>query len=279
MEGGDELVKNMPPGEPVTQFQNKPVGGTIAVFQNKPPGGPIQQLQNTFKKLDTQMKTWLSKQSAPVEVALVTATNALQGGVMGGLMGTLTSDITSSMPPQPVGVNSQAMGSLKPVQALAAGPWVQARNFAVVTGVYAGIACAMKRIRGGVEDVQTSMVAAFGSGATFTLVSGVGGPDMARNAIASGLFCALFQGSLYKVGQKFFQPSTEEIYYLKTRLMLSKLGLQNYEKNFKKGLLTDSTLPLLTDSALRDANIPPGPRLLILDHIQRDPEVMWKGNQ
>lgn len=51
------------------------------------------------------------------------------------------------------------------------------------------------------------------------------------------------------------------------------LGLQNYEKNFKKGLLTDTTLPLLTDSALRDVNIPPGPRLLILDHIQRDPEL------
>ncbi|MCL7047369.1 hypothetical protein MKW94_014628, partial [Papaver nudicaule] len=49
--------------------------------------------------------------------------------------------------------------------------------------------------------------------------------------------------------------------------MLSKLGLQNYEKNFKKGLLTDITLPLLTDSALKDVGVPPGPRLLILDHI------------
>jgi hypothetical protein len=29
--------------------------------------------------------------------------------------------------------------------------------------------------------------------------------------------------------------------------MLQSLGLQNYEKNFKKGLLTDQTLPLLTD--------------------------------
>lgn len=29
--------------------------------------------------------------------------------------------------------------------------------------------------------------------------------------------------------------------------MLNNLGLQTYEKNFKKGLLTDSTLPLLTD--------------------------------
>jgi hypothetical protein len=29
--------------------------------------------------------------------------------------------------------------------------------------------------------------------------------------------------------------------------MLQELGLEKYEKNFKKGLLTDHTLPLLTD--------------------------------
>jgi hypothetical protein len=29
--------------------------------------------------------------------------------------------------------------------------------------------------------------------------------------------------------------------------MLQQLGLQKYEKNFKNGLLTDRTLPLLTD--------------------------------
>ena len=33
------------------------------------------------------------------------------------------------------------------------GPLVQARNFAVLTGVNAGISCAMKRIRG-VDDIQ-----------------------------------------------------------------------------------------------------------------------------
>lgn len=113
-----------------------------------------------------------------------------------------------------------------------------------------------------------------------------------------------------QVGEKFSQPPGEDPFYTKTRSMLSNLGLQNYEKNFKRGLLSDSTLPLLTDrhvvwpslsnvvvfsftaflgddisaiismywyiwlammhfSALRDVKIPPGPRLLILDHIQR----------
>lgn len=43
------------------------------------------------------------------------------------------------------------------------------------------------------------------------------------------------------------QPQAEDEHYKKTRSMLISLGLQNYEKDFKKGLLTDDTLPLLTD--------------------------------
>lgn len=50
-----------------------------------------------------------------------------------------------------------------------------------------------------------------------------------------------------QVGEKFLKPPVEDVRYNKTRSMLSSLGLQNYEKNFKKGLLTDNTLPLLTD--------------------------------
>nr|DAD30191.1 TPA_asm: hypothetical protein HUJ06_031659 [Nelumbo nucifera] len=123
------------------------------------------------------------------------------------------------------------------------------------------------------KDSSCSMVAAFGSGAMFSLVSGMGGPNQAANAITSGVFFALVQGGLFKLGQKFSQPPAEDAFYNKTRSMLITLGLQSYEKNFKKGLLTDSTLPLLTDSALRDVKIPPGPRLLILDHIHRDPEL------
>ncbi len=46
------------------------------------------------------------------------------------------------------------------------------------------------------------MVAAFGSGAMFSLVSGVGGPNQAANAITSGLFFALVQGGLFQVSFK-----------------------------------------------------------------------------
>lgn len=43
------------------------------------------------------------------------------------------------------------------------------------------------------------MVAAFGSGAMFSLVSGMGGPNQVANAATSGLFFALVQGGLYQV--------------------------------------------------------------------------------
>lgn len=46
------------------------------------------------------------------------------------------------------------------------------------------------------------MVAAFGSGAMFSLVSGMGGANQAANAITSGLFFALVQGGLFQVSFK-----------------------------------------------------------------------------
>ncbi|KAI4306997.1 hypothetical protein L6164_030231 [Bauhinia variegata] len=238
---------------------------------------PIEQLQAHYKELETRFKAWLAKQSLPVEAAVVTATSAAQGAAIGGFMGTLTSDISSSLPnpPPQASLDPQATAAFKQAQALSGGPLVQARNFAVMTGVNAGISCVMKRLRGK-EDVQSSMAAAFGSGVMFSLVSGMGGPNQAANAVTSGLFFALVQGGLFQFGQKFSQPPAEDFRYAKTRSLLHNLGLQNYEKNFKKGLLTDNTLPLLTDSALRDVKIPPGPRLLILDHIQRDPDLRAK---
>ncbi|KAL3837994.1 hypothetical protein ACJIZ3_022585 [Penstemon smallii] len=254
--------------------------GMVVEIPTRVEQNPIALVQAKFKEVEIRFRGWLAKQSLPVEAAVVTATSAVQGAAIGGFMGTLTGDASSLMtpPPNAAGFNPEAMASLKQAQALAGGPLVQARNFAVMTGVNAGISCIMKRIRGK-EDIQSSMVAAFGSGALFSLVSGgVGGPgpNQAANAVTSGLFFALVQGGIFQIGQKFSQPPTEDLYYVKTRSMLHNLGLQTYEKNFKRGLLTDNTLPLLTDSALRDVKIPPGPRLLILDHIERDSELKGK---
>lgn len=238
---------------------------------------PIDQIQTRYKHLENGFKLWLSKQSIAVEAAVVTTTGAAQGAAIGAFLGTLTGDASSAFPTPPpnASLNPQAMASLQQAQALAGGPLIQARNFAVMTGVSAGITCVLRRLRGK-EDVKSSMTAAFGSGVMFSLVSGMGGPNQVGNAVTSGLFFALFQGGVFQMGQMFSQPPAEDTHYAKTRNMLQNLGLQNYEKNFKKGLLSDNTLPLLNDSALRDVKIPPGPRLLILDHIHRDQDLREK---
>lgn len=234
---------------------------------------PIDMIQLKVKQLDKNVKLWLKKQPAAVEVAVVTAGSAVQGGAIGALMGTFSADVASTMPTPPPGLNSDAAASFQQAKAFAGGPMMQARNFAVMTGVNAGITCAMKRARGGVEDLQTSVVAAFGSGAVFSAVSGMGGPNVLGNALTTGFFFALVQGGLYQVGKKFAKTPTEDKDYSRGKSMLQKLELQKYEKNFRKGLLTDSTLHLVNDSALRDVQIPPGPRLLILDHLQRSDGV------
>ena len=59
----------------------------------------------------------------------------------------------------------------------------------------------------------------------------------------------------------------DDIAFLHTKAMLTSLGLAQFEKNFRKGQLDDLTLPLLTDSALKEVRIPPGPRLRILQHV------------
>lgn len=235
-------------------------------------GNPLTQLMAKFEELEIGFKTWLEKQPLAVEATVVTFTNAVQGAVIGGFMGTLTKDLNSITPPNS---NPDALAAFQQAQALAGGPFTQARNFAVMTGVSAGINCVMKKLRGK-EDVQNCMVASFGSGFMFSLVSGFRGPNQASTAISTGIAFALVQGGFYKIMEKFSHPQDDDTHYAKTRSMLTNLGLQNYEKNFKKGMLTDSTLSLLNDSALKDVKIPPGPRLLILDHIQRDPELKQK---
>lgn len=234
---------------------------------------PLAEWTDRVRSLEAGVRAWLAKQPTHVEAAVVTAVGAVQGAALGGLMGTLAPDGGAALPvPPPPGTDPKVLASFKQAQALAGGPLVQARNFAVMTGANAGISCVMRRIRG-VEDVQGSMAAAFGSGALFSIVSGMGTPNPVANAITTGVGFAVFQGGFFMISQKFSQPQSGDTYYSRGRSMLQKLGLQNYEKNFKKGLLTDQTLPLLTDSALRDVKIPPGPRLLILDHIKRDPEL------
>ncbi|KAH9606715.1 hypothetical protein KSS87_003779 [Heliosperma pusillum] len=236
---------------------------------------PIVVFQTKFGKVKGEIQTWLSKQPIPVEAAVVSAFGAAQGAFIGSIMGTLNQDVSSNLPVPSNTLDPKAMASFQQAQALSGGPLIQARNFAVMTSVNLGIATVLRRVKGK-EDVQSSMIAAFGSGAAFSLVSGMAGPNQIPNMLSSGLFFALAQGGIYKLGEKFSKPPVEDLSYSKTKDMLMNLGLQNYEKNFKRGQLNDQTLPLLTDSALRDVKIPPGPRLLILSHVQSDAEYSQK---
>ncbi|XP_023756998.1 chloroplastic import inner membrane translocase subunit HP30-2 [Lactuca sativa] len=234
---------------------------------------PLKHVETKYNECETLFNTWLAKQSLPVEAAIVTVTSALQGAAIGGLT-SLPNDVSSSFSPPPptTSLTLQTKASFQQSQAVAGWPLAQARNLAVTCGVNAGISCVLRRLRGK-EDVQSNMAAGFGSGVMFSLVSGIGGSNQAATAITSGVLFALAQGGFFKIREKISMPNPEDVLYNETRSMLTSLGLGHYEKNFKKGLLTDNTLPLLTDSALQDARIPPGPRLLILDHIERENEV------
>lgn len=156
------------------------------------------------------------------------------------------------------------------------GPMQQARNFAVMTGVNSGVNTFMRRTRG-VEDIQNTMVAGFLSGGCFSLVSGMGqtsptmpgmpAPNPLMGAFSAAVVFSLFQGGFYKLGEMFGGPKTEDTEYLRVKAMLGNLGFSKYEKNVRKALLNDTTIMLWDTPSLQDAGVPPGPRLLILHHI------------
>ncbi|KAI3877169.1 hypothetical protein MKW92_051124 [Papaver armeniacum] len=114
-------------------------------------------------------------------------------------------------------------------------------------------------------------VGAGGFGVGFTLklmLTPMWDPDVAVKAVIHGVIGALVGGSAFQLGDRISPPSRE---YARTRCMLSNLGLRGYEKNFTEGFLTDATIPLLNDRqvVLREVGVPPGPKLLILDHVER----------
>ncbi|KAI9153624.1 hypothetical protein LWI28_014172 [Acer negundo] len=153
---------------------------------------PVQVVQARLKDLVIGFESWLAKQSLPVEGAVVALTSSTQGAVIGAIMGNITNNISSTIPtpPPPANLCPQAMASLQQAQALGGGPLIQARNFAVMTGVNASLSYVMERVRGK-EDVQSSMVATFGFGALFSSVSGMNRANHATNATISLLVFSL----------------------------------------------------------------------------------------
>jgi hypothetical protein len=216
------------------------------------------------------MQAWLKRQPPVAEVTVATCGGAAQGGVLGGIMGKLG----EMQPPPPPG---QAPSPMSAMSASRGTPLMQARNFAVLTGVHSGLSCAVKIARGGVEDVRNTMIAAFGSGAAFSMVSGMGGANATASAVTTGIVFALLQGGFYKVGKAFQNrsggkkavavPEADPAYF-RTDQMLEGLGLGAFQVNMRAGLMSDQTLPLMNDGALQECRIPPGPRLLIMDHVK-----------
>lgn len=207
---------------------------------------------------------------------MVSAGGALQGSVLGYGLGMMNKSLeaqTANMPNKPP---MAAQGSFS------GPPRVLALNLAVFSAVQGGLTLAIKKYRGGVEDIQGSMMAMFGAGSALSLVtSATGSPTGAMggeapkdaagvltDAVRTGAIFSLINGAFMKVGQMFSgKDSAKDYLYAHAGNMLTTLGLEKYEKNFRKGLLTDDTLLLLNDAALQEVRIPPGPRLKILNYV------------
>lgn len=221
-------------------------------------------------RLKAQFDDWVKTQHPAVEVAVAALGSGAQGVFIGYLLGSFSNVDPNS---GNAANNPQVSAQLAALQK--GGPWGQARNLGVFTGVNAGLSLAIKKARGGKEDVWGSMGAAFGAGVAFSLVSGV--PNPLQSAFTTGAAFAGFNGLFYQISQA-FKPEHDDVEYAQGRYMLKALGLNKYEGNLKKGQLTDATIMLWNDSALAEARIPPGPRLLILHHLDtyRNPSAILK---
>lgn len=236
-------------------------GGFLAVMKSP---GPLKEKP---KQLQKAYERWIGFQPPVMEGLASGFFGAFQGAFLGTLMGTMTKGGLEQSQATGVGPTAQMMKM--------GGPVTQARNFAVMTGVNAGINAFMRRHRK-VDDIQNSLVAAFGSGACFSLVSGMGSqppvpgtpaPNPLMGAFSAGVVFALFQGAFYKLGETFSGPKSNDTEYARVKAMLTHLGLQKYEKNMKRAQLNDRTLMLWDTPALQEAKVPAGPRLIILNHI------------
>lgn len=224
-----------------------------------------------FKDLQVKFDNWMKEQHPAVEVAVTAIGASVQGAFLGYLLGSFTSMDPAVNNPN---ASPEASAQLKMLQA--GGPWAQARNLAVMTGVNAGVGLALKKARGGKEDVWNAMGAAFCAGACFSVVSGM--PNPAQNAITTGVAFAAFNGVFYQIAKAFSGDPVDDLEYERAKYVLNTLGLERFEGNLKKNQLTDSTIMLWNDSALQEAQIPPGPRLLILHHVDtfRNPSSVLK---
>mmetsp|Transcript_14439 Transcript_14439/g.27741 ORF Transcript_14439/g.27741 Transcript_14439/m.27741 type:complete len:266 (-) Transcript_14439:304-1101(-) len=242
----------------------------------------MEQIQEVQAKIQKKIDTLVAEKGYKVEVAFATLGGAAQGVFFGGLFGAMM----KNQPPPPPGV----VAPPQPV-AMVGGPLFLGRNVAIMTGVNAGLSLLMKRARGDKEDWQNGAVAAFVAGSMYSMVANcfppavlpagtkvpVGAVAILTDSLRTGAVFAAFQSLFYTIGNKFSSSTAvEDTSFRATNEMLTALGLDKYQKNFKKGQLTDQCLTLLTESALAEVKVPPGPRLLILNHVKSIQEYHLK---
>ena len=137
-------------------------------------------------------------------------------------------------------------------------PKVLALNLAVFSAVQSGLTLAVRKYRGtGTDDISTNMIGMFGAGGALSLCTNLVGDQpaapgqtkpttpggIAADAVRTGALFAALNGAFMKVGQMFSNKNpSEDVYYYHTVGMLNALGLEKYEKNFERGLLTDDWL-------------------------------------
>lgn len=215
------------------------------------------------KRLATRWAGVMASQPPAVEVALAATMGGVQGGALGYLLGQLTK--SSVQQAGAAGAANAGMSQMMAqLQASGGGVWSQTRGLAALCGVSAGMGVALKKWRKK-EDVWNQVYSGVGGGAAFTVASGnLSTPAIVSTALMLGGINAAF----YQIA-KMFQPDYADNEYEKGQYMLQNLGLVKYAKNLKRGSLVDSTIMLWNDSALQEVRIPPGPRLLILHHIDQ----------
>ncbi len=103
-----------------------------------------------FNDIQRQWTEWQTNQPPAMQAVIAGLSSATSGAFIGYLLG--------SMAPPDLGPQAQQNPALAAqMKALqGGGPWAQARNLAVLTGVNAAMSTAIKNARNGKEDVYNA---------------------------------------------------------------------------------------------------------------------------
>ncbi|GJV24581.1 chloroplastic import inner membrane translocase subunit HP30-2-like protein [Tanacetum coccineum] len=168
---------------------------------NKCNENPLTMLKSNCKKIETLCKKELAKHSALLfETAFAIVDSAVVNGVLSVVYDSFTHHAYTAF--------MSRLRLVTPVEPLTRGKCLMsARNFAVLSGVDAGITCVMTRVRGK-NDIQSAMVAGFGAGVVASLVRG--NKPAAASAIMFGVMFSLAKGGMFKVKEKSSQAQAKE---------------------------------------------------------------------